>query len=326
MKTLRWTLAIALLTLGPFVVHAQNPMMLRWDKAAPFPEPEEELYGVTAGGKMYVIGGFSENGKPAPAMVYEYDPAPTRGRRRSRSRCPCTTRRRRSSTERSTCSADASVRSPARAWAAGQPVDNSWEYDPPTDAWRALAPMPRSAVRRSPSRSTARSTSSAARRSMENSGETALFGNRPAAHPRHEPDVRPGDQHVDQQEPDADGAQPRVLGRGERQDLRDRRPPRRRARHRVEQHRRGRGIRSGARSVGRGQVAYADAAQRRRLGAPTTGASTSPAAKGSTSARIIRSARSRRTSPRPTAGSSFRRCRKRATAPPARSSATSSTW
>ena len=74
MKTFRWTLAIALLTLGPFVVHAQNPMTLRWDKAAPFPEPEEELYGVTAGGKMYVIGGFSENGKPAPAMVYEYDP------------------------------------------------------------------------------------------------------------------------------------------------------------------------------------------------------------------------------------------------------------
>src|SRR4249920_577355 len=30
----------------------------RWMKAAPFPEPDEELYGVSAGGKMYVIGGF----------------------------------------------------------------------------------------------------------------------------------------------------------------------------------------------------------------------------------------------------------------------------
>ena len=67
--------AIAVLALGGTFVHAQNPMLLRWDKAAPFPEPEEELYGVEAGGKMYVIGGFSENGKPAPAMVYEYDPA-----------------------------------------------------------------------------------------------------------------------------------------------------------------------------------------------------------------------------------------------------------
>src|SRR5262245_15567019 len=31
------------------IVHAQNPMLLRWDKAAPFPEPEAELYGVQAG-------------------------------------------------------------------------------------------------------------------------------------------------------------------------------------------------------------------------------------------------------------------------------------
>jgi hypothetical protein len=30
----------------------------RWMKAAPFPEADEELYGVTANGKMYVIGGF----------------------------------------------------------------------------------------------------------------------------------------------------------------------------------------------------------------------------------------------------------------------------
>ena len=67
-------ITVALLAIGGTLVQAQNPMMLRWDKAAPFPEPEEELYGVEAGGKMYVIGGFSENGKPAPAMVYEYDP------------------------------------------------------------------------------------------------------------------------------------------------------------------------------------------------------------------------------------------------------------
>ena len=28
-----------------------------WKKGAPFPEPDEELYGVTANGKLYVIGG-----------------------------------------------------------------------------------------------------------------------------------------------------------------------------------------------------------------------------------------------------------------------------
>jgi hypothetical protein len=44
-----------------------------WKKGAPFPEPDEELYGVTVGGKLSVIGGFGE-GK-ARGANYEYDPA-----------------------------------------------------------------------------------------------------------------------------------------------------------------------------------------------------------------------------------------------------------
>ena len=66
---------MASLASAPAVVRAQNPT-LRWVKAAPFPEPEEELYGVSVNGKMYVIGGYGKNGKAAPAMVYEYDPGP----------------------------------------------------------------------------------------------------------------------------------------------------------------------------------------------------------------------------------------------------------
>ena len=38
-------------------LQAQDPG-LRWGKGAPFPEPEEELYGVALYNKMYVIGGF----------------------------------------------------------------------------------------------------------------------------------------------------------------------------------------------------------------------------------------------------------------------------
>ena len=44
----------------------------RWVRLAPFPEPNEELYGVAAGGKMYVIGAL---GGPSKAVVEEYDPA-----------------------------------------------------------------------------------------------------------------------------------------------------------------------------------------------------------------------------------------------------------
>ena len=56
------------------VLRAQDPT-LRWVKAAPFPVPEEELYGLSANGKMYVIGGYGKTGEAAPAMVWEYDPA-----------------------------------------------------------------------------------------------------------------------------------------------------------------------------------------------------------------------------------------------------------
>src|ERR1700730_10267986 len=44
-----------------------------WKKAAPFPEPDEELYGVAVNGKLYVIGGWGD-GK-ARGANYEYDPA-----------------------------------------------------------------------------------------------------------------------------------------------------------------------------------------------------------------------------------------------------------
>src|SRR5262245_13371614 len=48
----------------------------RWTKLAPFPEPDEELYGISAGGKLYVIGGFG--GGKARGIVFEYDPAADR--------------------------------------------------------------------------------------------------------------------------------------------------------------------------------------------------------------------------------------------------------
>jgi hypothetical protein len=44
MTTLKSTsVTVALLIATAAIVYAQNPMLLRWDKAAPFPEHEEEL-------------------------------------------------------------------------------------------------------------------------------------------------------------------------------------------------------------------------------------------------------------------------------------------
>src|SRR6266545_2578506 len=53
--------------------NAQNPPArgMRWAKSAPFPEPEEELYGTVVNGKFYVIGGFGFNvpGATPPAAA-----------------------------------------------------------------------------------------------------------------------------------------------------------------------------------------------------------------------------------------------------------------
>ena len=110
------------------------------------------------------------------------------------------------------------------------PVNNAWEYDPAADAWKALAAMPTAASRRSLSRPAERSTSWAARATT-----------RPVMASRSEPNqphrvldlnevVRPGDQHVGDEADSADTAQLDVRGRGERQDLPDRRPRRDRVR------------------------------------------------------------------------------------------------
>src|SRR5690242_19425894 len=64
--------AIAACLLFMSATLAQGPTS-PWKKAAPFPEPDEVLYGVACNGKMYVIGGWGE-GK-ARGVNYEYDPA-----------------------------------------------------------------------------------------------------------------------------------------------------------------------------------------------------------------------------------------------------------
>ena len=51
---------------------AQGPG--KWIKRAPFPEPSEELVGMSASGKFYVFGGLGPGWIPQ-GLVYEYDPA-----------------------------------------------------------------------------------------------------------------------------------------------------------------------------------------------------------------------------------------------------------
>jgi N-acetylneuraminic acid mutarotase len=111
-----------------------------WEKAAPFPEPEEELYGAAANGKMYVMGGYGEGGKPV-GMVWEYDPGTDKWNKKKPMALPA--------------HHAAMVDYKGKIYVFGgftllmqgqkvgwKPIDNAWEYDPVTDTWRGLAPMP----------------------------------------------------------------------------------------------------------------------------------------------------------------------------------------
>ena len=110
-----------------------------WKKAAPFPDPDEELYGITVNGKMYVMGGFG-GGKPR-GIVDEYDPATDKWTKKKPMAFPV----------HHEALAEyrgkiymfggfvAPVSGPPGGW---QPVDNTWEYDPVADSWKALAPLP----------------------------------------------------------------------------------------------------------------------------------------------------------------------------------------
>jgi N-acetylneuraminic acid mutarotase len=111
----------------------------KWLSLAPFPEPAEEVWGAAAGGKLYVFQGLKPVWQPV-GMVYEYDPATDAWTKRKPMPRP--------SHHTALVELNGKVyffggfvlpESGPPSWV---PIDNTWEYDPATDAWRALAPMP----------------------------------------------------------------------------------------------------------------------------------------------------------------------------------------
>ena len=137
--------SIVTFALGGHVV-AQNPPAhgMVWSKAAPFPEPDEELYGSVVNGKMYVVGGFAQIPNPSgaagrvpPGFIYEYDPGPDKWTKKK--------------------SLPVGVHHQAQAVYNGKlyifggcaqgisgvgGVTNTWEFDPVADSYRALAALP----------------------------------------------------------------------------------------------------------------------------------------------------------------------------------------
>jgi N-acetylneuraminic acid mutarotase len=113
-----------------------------WKKGAPFPVPDEELYGVAANGKLYVIGGW-DDGK-AGGVNYEYDPATDKWTKKQPMPRPAH--------HAALAAANGKIYvmggfvAPSDTalplGAAWQPIDNAWQYDPATDSWKSLPPVP----------------------------------------------------------------------------------------------------------------------------------------------------------------------------------------
>lgn len=114
-------------------------------KMAPLSEPAEEYWSATANGKFYLFGGspIRTGGRSVlPGRVIEYDPVTDKWTSKKQMPRPA---------EHMTVAeyhgkiylfGGTSTEHPGETVADNFYLDDSWEYDPADDAWRALAPMP----------------------------------------------------------------------------------------------------------------------------------------------------------------------------------------
>ena len=110
-----------------------------WKTAAPVPQGAEEVYGIAAGGKLYVFGGLALAWKPI-GLVMEYDPATDRWTRKRD--MPAYHHHFALAEMNGRIYMFGGYTLPATGKPTWVPVDNAWEYDPQADTWRALAPLP----------------------------------------------------------------------------------------------------------------------------------------------------------------------------------------
>jgi hypothetical protein len=202
---------------------------------APFPEPDEELYGVATNGKLYVIGGWAD-GK-AGGVTYEYDPATDKWTKKQSMPRPAH--------HAALAAANGKIYvmggfvAPSDTalplGAAWQPIDNAWQYDPVTDSWKSLAPLPTKrgsavAVEVGGKIYTIGGATTMEGRVLDDSigrlGDSkdpffTAFG--PARGSQRQRSVRPRHEQVGDPPTDVGAAQSRVCRCGERQDLRHRR-------------------------------------------------------------------------------------------------------
>jgi N-acetylneuraminic acid mutarotase len=110
-----------------------------WVQGAPFPEPSEEVLGATAAGKFYVFAGLAPGWKPK-ALVFEYDPTSNQWAKKRPMRLA--SHHVAFATLNNKIYAFGGFTYPESGSPGWNPSNSAWEYDPATDEWKELAPMP----------------------------------------------------------------------------------------------------------------------------------------------------------------------------------------
>jgi N-acetylneuraminic acid mutarotase len=131
-----WLCLLMGMTTGT-AAHAQDG----WKQAAPFPAPSEEVLGATANGKLYVFAGITSAPEWHPrGYVFEYDPATNQWTRKKPMELP--------SHHVAFTGYNGKIYgfggfvAPESGPSGWKPINDAWEYDPVSDIWKALAPMP----------------------------------------------------------------------------------------------------------------------------------------------------------------------------------------
>ena len=237
-----------------------------WKKGAPFPEADEELYGVPVNGKLYVFGGW--DGGKARGVAYEYDPVTDRWTKKTSMPRPAH--------HAALAAANGKIYViggfvPPKDTAipvggAWEPIDNAWEYDPAADSWKSLPPLPGK-----------RGSAVAA----EVGGKIYVIGGATTTEGSKDPFFSffgpsrvlgtnevydPADEQVGEPPANVRAAQPRVQRCRQRQDLRHRRPDRARLHPVCHEHRCGGGVQPRQRLVERSEGTDAHRSKRRSVG------------------------------------------------------------
>jgi N-acetylneuraminic acid mutarotase len=143
-KVSQWRTAIVAVLASVMVATSALAQMPTspWKKGAPFPEPDEELYGVASNGKLYVFGGFG--GGKAPGLAYEYDPASDKWTKKQPMPRPAH--------HAALAAVNGKIYvfggfvAPANTaiplGAAWEPIADAYEFNPATDSWKPIAPVP----------------------------------------------------------------------------------------------------------------------------------------------------------------------------------------